>query len=281
MDNQGDIYFVNHDTRTTHWDSPRGMRQQKQLKELNAFLELANDKHKKDLEYLRQKRTSLLAKTQQLDDSHSHTIPLDQSNVEDEHTWDSPSDITDDIMTLNEEIEALDARISSSAARLGFLDKVVKNRLYEDMGERDEHESSIQLSRALASVYGECKGMETKLHCIAAKFETFRKQYNFTDAPIAYMVQLPPLRGPEEVGNNMQWLHLLPDRLTAKTNCEMELEVAILKDCCRHADELHKHWTVLHKEALGCHGNWEPLLDELAQFDLSPLQDHWMQASFR
>eukprot|EP00731_Ephydatia_muelleri_P031059 Em0022g573a len=281
LDNQGDIYFVNHDTHTTHWDSPRGMRLQKQLKELKAFLEHANDKHKKDLEALRQKRASLLEKTQLLEDSHSHTIPLDQSNVEEEHTWDSPTDIADDIMILNEEIETLDARVSSAAKRLGFLDKVVKNRIYEDMGELDEHESSIQLSRALVSAYEECKGLEAKLHSIAAEFEVLRKRYNFTDAPISYMVQLPPLRSLEEVGHNKRWLHLLPDQLTAKTNCEMELEVAILKDCCRHADKLHRHWTVLHNKALSSHGNWEPLLDELAQFDLSPLHDQWMQASFR
>ena len=34
-----------HDTCTTHWDSPRGLRQQKQLKELKAFLEQANEKY--------------------------------------------------------------------------------------------------------------------------------------------------------------------------------------------------------------------------------------------
>ena len=201
--------------------------------------------------------------------------------MEEEHTWDSPTDIADDIMILNEEIETLDARVFSAAKRLGFLDKVVKNRIYEDMGELDEHESSIQLSRALVSAYEECKGLEAKLHSIATEFEVLRKRYNFTDAPISYMVQLPPLRSPEEVGHNKRWLHLLPDQLTAKTNCEMELEVAILKDCCRHADKLHRHWTVLHNKALSSHGNWEPLLDELAQFDLSPLHDQWMQASFR
>lgn len=234
----------------------------------------------RDLEELRHKRASLLEKTQQLEDLHSQTIPLDRSMAE-EQVWDSPTDVADDIMMLNEEIEALDARLSSMATRLTSLDKVAKNCLYEDVGERDEHESSITLSGALVSAYEECKGLELQLHHIVAAFEALRKRHNFTDAPIAYMVQLPPLRGMEEVENNKQWLHLLPDRLTAKTNCEMQVEVAILKDCCRHADKLYKHWTALHSEALGNHGNWEPLLDELAQFDLSPLQDQWMQASFR
>ena len=230
------------------------------------------------MEVLRQKRASLLEKTQLLEDLHSQTIPLDSSLAED-RTWDSPTDITDDIMILNEEIEGLDSKVTSAATRLSFLDKVAKNCLYEDIGERDELQSSAQLSRALVSAYEECKGLETKLHKVAAAFETLRKEHNFTDAPIAYMVQLPPLQGQEEVEGNKQWLHLLPDRLTAKTNCEMEVEGAILKDSCHYADKMCKHWTALYRKALSNHGNWEPLLDELAQFDLSPLQDQWVQAS--
>lgn len=280
LSKDGDIYFVNHDTRTTHWDSPRGMRQQKQLEVLKAFLERTNDKYKKDTEDLRQKRKLLLEKTQQLEDLNSHTIPLNQSALE-EQTWDSPTDISDDIMILNEEIEAMDTQLTITAKRLGFLDQVVKNRLYEDIGEKDEHESSVELSRALVAAFDKCKVLETKLHHIAAEFEALRKQYNFSDAPIAYMVQLPPLQGRKEVEQNKEWLHLLPDHLTAKTNCEMEVEVAILNNCCQYAENMHQHWTNLHTEALHNHGNWEPFLDELAQFDLSPLQDQWMQSSFQ
>lgn len=37
---------TSHDTQTTHWDSPRGIRQQKQLQELKTFLQSQKDKLK-------------------------------------------------------------------------------------------------------------------------------------------------------------------------------------------------------------------------------------------
>lgn len=47
-----------HDTQTTHWDSPRGLRQQKQLKELSAFLQ----HHKQQLRVCSHSNTTIHVK---------------------------------------------------------------------------------------------------------------------------------------------------------------------------------------------------------------------------
>ncbi len=40
------MYIYSHDTQTTHWDNPRGMREQRQLEEIREFLNNNNTKLK-------------------------------------------------------------------------------------------------------------------------------------------------------------------------------------------------------------------------------------------
>ena len=95
------------------------------------------------------------------------------------------------------------------------------------------------------------------------------------------MLQLPPLQSKGEIEERKMWLHTLPDRLTAKTNCEMRVELCLLRENCKHADSLNQSVATLYGKAVISHGNWEQLLDELGGYDFTPLQDQWLQTEFR
>lgn len=78
-----------------------------------------------------------------------------------------------------------------------------------------------------------------------------------------------------------RWLHLLPDRLTGKTNCEMRLELLLLKECYKYGVALQERLTAFYNRAMVAHGGWELLMEELAGCDFTPLQDNWLTDEFR
>ena len=193
----------------------------------------------------------------------------------------SSAEIIDDIMLLNEEVEALDASVTAFWKRLRMIGEVLQAAQYEDIGERDENQASAELSLDLASSFLKLKALESELQQLVAAFEELRKKHKFTDAPISYMLQLPPLQGKEELEQKRLWIHTLADQLTGKTNCEMRVELLVLKDCCRYAEHLKRVLSLLYSRAAKAHSAWEPLLDELASLDFSPLQDQWLQSELR
>ena len=193
----------------------------------------------------------------------------------------SPADLIDDIMLLDEEVEVMDAHTSIVRRRLKNLAGTIMNAQYEDIGERDEHRASAELALELLSRFSQLKNMEFKLHDLVRSLEGLRKRHNYRGAPLQYMLQLPPLKSKEEIEEKKTWLHALQDKLTGKSNCEMSVEVLLLQENCRYAEQLEQRVATLYRRALTSHGGWEQLLDELAGYDFIPLQDHWMQAEFR
>ena len=77
------------------------------------------------------------------------------------------------------------------------------------------------------------------------------------------------------------WLHVLPDRLTGKTNTEMRLELLLLKESYRYGVALQERLAAFYNRAMLAHGGWELLMEELASCDFTPLQDNWLTAEFR
>ena len=60
-----------------------------------------------------------------------------------------------------------------------------------------------------------------------------------------------------------------------------QVEVCLLREYCKHAEQLQRRLTSLYSGAVTAHGGWEQLLEELAGCDFTPLQDQWLQAEFR
>lgn len=145
----------------------------------------------------------------------------------------SPADLIDDIMLLNEEMEVMDANLMAVRGELKGLGEIVKTAQLEDIGERDEYQSAAELALELISCYTKLKDFETKLHSLLNSLEGLCKRRGYGGASVPYMLQLPPLRSPEEIEATKEWLHTLPDRLTGKTNCEMAVELQLLREHCR------------------------------------------------
>ena len=74
-----------------------------------------------------------------------------------------------------------------------------------------------------------------------------------------------------------QWLHALPDKVTAKTNCEMRVEICVLKESYSLALSLQEKLVMFYGKALQVtHKGWEQLIENLASWDFTLLQDQWL-----
>ena len=184
------------------------------------------------------------------------TLQLELTNLGDngEHPAEegvSPGDVIDDIMLLNEEVEVLDEHVTIVRRQLKKLAEVISHAQYEDIGEQDEYEAAARLALELSSQYHHFKSLEAKLHEIVGSLEALRQEHGFSDAPLQYMMQLPPLRA-AAVGEERDrggeereaWLHTLSDRLTGKTNCEMRVEGCLLGEMVKYAEEMQQRWEV-------------------------------------
>ena len=147
----------------------------------------------------------------------------------------SPDDVINDIMSLNEEVEVMNDDVSLVRRQLKKLSEIVSHAQYEDIGEEDEYEAAAKLSVDLSSDYLHFKSVESKLHEIIQSLEELRQKRGFSGTPLPYMMQLPPRRAGEGA-----WLHTLPDRLTGKTNCEMRVERCLLREMIKFAEELQQ-----------------------------------------
>ena len=247
---------------------------------------------------MNEKRELLLEKNQLLD-SLSAAAPVagsflisetrkeeekEEEGEGDEPMRNSSAELIDDIMFLNEEVEVMDGHVTAMRKQLKCLNEILRSAQFEDIGERDEHQAAAELAIELVSKFTQLKDLEFQLHEFVKSLEELRKQRSddVMDTPLQYMLQLPPLPGREEVEEKKKWIHTLPDQLTGKTNCEMRIEVFLLKESCQCAEGLRQKLAGVYSRGLVAHRpGWQQLLEELAGYDFVPLQDQWLQAEFR
>lgn len=282
IDGFGDVYYVNHDTQTTHWDSPRGLREQKLLKVLRQFLEEEKSKLNQMQDELKEKRTILLSKNQHFEakeilSSKENT----KENGGDESENANETDILDDIMVLNEEIDELDSQVTITHQQLKKLTDIFHKAQSEDIGDIDSFESSKLLSTELQDKFISFKSMESKFHSSLQNLEQIRKSKGLGDTPITYMLQMTPVKDKKMFGKDddkdEQWIHVLADKLTGKTNCEMRVELCILDVCLSHAHQLTQRSEEVCQWVNETRGfNWDKVIDELIVLDLSVFNDEWM-----
>lgn len=125
------------------------------------------------------------------------------------------------------------------------------------------------------------KDIESKVHAYVDTLERLNKEQGGT--PLHYMIQITPRPSQEETHEGQQWLHVLGDRLTAKTNTEMRLELCLLQDYLKRGTQLLKRMEELEKWTSSNKGiDWDNITNELATSDFSVLQHDWMHSnSFR
>lgn len=84
----------------------------------------------------------------------------------------------------------------------------------------------------------------------------------------------------EEVEEKQEWVHVLPDKLTAKTNCELRLELVLTQQTLAYGTSLQQKLHMLHTQAR-THRGWEELMEQLATLDFQLLQVPYTHFSFR
>lgn len=150
--------------------------------------DIINDVQVKEVE-LKCKRELLLEKNQKLDTISSST-DCDESkdkNVEE----DLLTELVDDIMLLNEEVESQDSHVTTLRRHLHSLADVLQQAHREELGERDEHQASAELALQLVKTYSQVKTLEAKL---LQQLESIGEQMSRDplSTPLPYMLQLPP-----------------------------------------------------------------------------------------
>ena len=141
---------------------------------------------------LKQKRELLLRKNQVL-----YSMSAEPQDNEHEYSMDKEggeypmSDIIDDIMLLNEEVESQDGHVTTMRRHLHSLTEVLQEAHLQELGERDEHVSAARLALELIKTYSQLKRLETKL---LEQLQSISEQTSrdSLSTPLPYMLQLPP-----------------------------------------------------------------------------------------
>lgn len=83
----------------------------------------------------------------------------------------------------------------------------------------------------------------------------------------------------ESLQEKQRWIHVLPDKLTAKTNCELRLELVLTREAMLYGQSLQEKLGQLYTQALS-HQGWEQLLEQLATLDFQLLQELYTEAGY-
>ena len=125
--------------------------------------------------------------------------------------------------------------------------------------------------------------MEEETHVSIQTLESIRGP---EDTPISYMLQMTPAKDKGKAKENDKedetgkWVHLLSDRLTGKTNCEMRVELHLLEVAISHASQLTKRASEVCQWVRETRGfDWDHVTDELLGMDLSVFNDEWIKSN--
>lgn len=78
-----------------------------------------------------------------------------------------------------------------------------------------------------------------------------------------------------------QWVHVLPDRLTPKSNCELRVELVLTEEVVCYAELLQEKLGQLYSHALSHQDQrWEELMGQLATLDFQVLQESYAQGEY-
>ena len=132
----------------------------------------------------------MLKKNQMLD-SISHRQRNETSQDEDIGEEDPVTDLVDDIMLLNEEVETQDSHVTTLRRHLHSLASVLQQAHREELGEVDEYQAAAELALELGNLYSQLKSLEAKL---MQQLESIGEQTSRDplSTPLPYMLQLPP-----------------------------------------------------------------------------------------
>lgn len=139
-------------------------------------------------EELARKRKLLLEKNAQLD-----LVPLSGSQSHDLEEGESQTDLLDDIMLLNEEVDGEDEQLSMKRTRLHFLASTLQHAMAGEVGEKDGHHEGAQLAMSLAKELSNLHTLVGKLLVLVESISKLQRSKDLNATPLHHMLQLPAL----------------------------------------------------------------------------------------
>ena len=159
-------------------------------------------------------------------------------------------DVVEDILILNEEISYSESTRKKLRKCTESLVEITKKAVFEDVGEMNEFDGAADLAVQILSEASACHALESEIHQCVREIDQNTPRPNSTGTPLSYLLQMPPLREKKEIETKQKYIHLLADRLTPKTNCEMRLELLLLtrkkkqlSNLCQQVVSLSQHRT--------------------------------------
>ncbi|XP_019856326.1 PREDICTED: protein kibra-like [Amphimedon queenslandica] len=282
VDQYGDTYYVDHNTQRTMWDSPRGLREQEQLKELQSFIKEEKTKLKEKQEEIKEKRALILCKSEELSSQKSlGTLEKTQESIDAEFNEDGePSgDIVEDMMILNEETQELEATIHRTQYQLQELNNILSKAQSEEIGESNAYKGATIIAADLKRNATEFQELIFSIQALLLSLEELH-QSDTNETPLSYMLQLqqPKHQTKEEMTRTTEWIHVLGDKLTGKTNTEMRLENLILQILLPSVRLLLQQVTDLCKKVKETRVlvDWDGIVGQLVSMDMSVLKEEWI-----
>lgn len=259
------IDFSSHDTQTTHWDSPVGARQHKHLTILQEYTnKVKNNMEVSTFLICCHLEMALQDLEQELNDKRKKLVNLNADAESDD-------DSLDDIMLLNNEVEQLDDHVTLMRQHLQCLVEMNRRAQIEDVNEQVMVENCYKDANELVKVYKEFKSGQSQLHKCLEKAEN--SDSGSPDMGLAYLLQMPPLQNNEEIGDTISCLHLLPDRITAKTSLELAVEIKLMVIAKQRLSELHQLIQLQSTRQMG------DMAEEISRIELP--EDQWINLNFR
>lgn len=102
------------------------------------------------------------------------------------------------------------------------IDDILIKAQSEEIGEENSYKSAAIIATDLQRNFTEYKELQYSIY-------TLLSSLNNEGTPITYMLQIKPHpQGKDEMNEAIKWTHVLPDKLTGKTNVEMRVENILL-----------------------------------------------------
>lgn len=149
------------------------------------------------------------------------------------------------------------------------------------MGESNPYKGAAITAADLKRNATEFQELSFSIHTLLLSLEELRQSDASTnETPLSYMLQIqqPKNQTKDEMIKAAEWIHVLGDKLTGKTNTEMRLENFILQALLPSVRLLLQQVTDLCTRVKETRVlvEWDSIVGQLVSMDTSVLKEDWM-----
>ena len=162
-----------------------------------------------------------------------------------------------------------------------YTDDILIKAHSEEMGESNPYKGAAITAADLKRNATEFQELSFSIHTLLLSLEELRQSDASTnETPLSYMLQIqqPKNQTKDEMIKVTEWIHVLGDKLTGKTNTEMRLENFILQALLPSVRLLLQQVTDLCTRVKETRVlvEWDSIVGQLVSMDTSVLKEDWM-----